>query len=200
MRWITRKKECPTCRAPCPSRRALVPDPEFDAIIAHVYPDLAVYDQHQTQLMERLMSSTSTVALTDSINEGMRQQYQSRSRGRPSLESTTTCEQNQNSVISQEMLPNERWLKLDLVSEADQSLPQIRKRYITVPPQTTAMHVSRYVLNQLIDMDSTQYGGMLAKDIIISQKMKRLQSMEKISPLCIGATVSVLRYCRSTVV
>ena len=34
-------KECPTCRERCPSRRFLRPDPNFDALIAVIYPDLA---------------------------------------------------------------------------------------------------------------------------------------------------------------
>jgi hypothetical protein len=35
---MIRKKECPSCRVPCPNKRNLRPDLRFDKIIAKIYP------------------------------------------------------------------------------------------------------------------------------------------------------------------
>ena len=38
------KKECPSCRVKCVSRRSLRRDPNFDAIVRKVYPRLEEYE------------------------------------------------------------------------------------------------------------------------------------------------------------
>ncbi len=53
------KKECPSCRGHCPSRRSLRTDREFDALIAVFHPDLDnVEEQTETELREILESQS----------------------------------------------------------------------------------------------------------------------------------------------
>lgn len=47
-------KECPTCRKKLISKRSLRPDPNFDALIAKIYPNREEYDAHQEKLLEKL--------------------------------------------------------------------------------------------------------------------------------------------------
>lgn len=47
------KKECPSCRVKCVSRRSLRRDPNFDAIVRKVYPRLEEYEAEQDAMIER---------------------------------------------------------------------------------------------------------------------------------------------------
>ncbi|GFZ03032.1 similar to RING 1B [Actinidia rufa] len=44
--------ECPACRAHCASRRSLRDDPNFDALIAVLYPDIDKYEEEELALYE----------------------------------------------------------------------------------------------------------------------------------------------------
>lgn len=48
------RKECPTCRVKCSSRRSLRPDPNLDALIACVYPDLDSYEEEEDTYIEHI--------------------------------------------------------------------------------------------------------------------------------------------------
>lgn len=47
-------KECPTCRKKLISKRSLRPDPNFDGIIAKIYPNREEYDAIHEKVLERL--------------------------------------------------------------------------------------------------------------------------------------------------
>lgn len=44
--------ECPACRTHCASRRSLRDDPNFDALVAAIYPDLDKYEEEELALYE----------------------------------------------------------------------------------------------------------------------------------------------------
>ena len=52
-------KECPTCREKCPSRRFLRPDPNFDALISVIYPNLKAWEEEETKRIEVLNRQNS---------------------------------------------------------------------------------------------------------------------------------------------
>ena len=45
MLWLCRNNECPACRTHCASRRSLRDDPNYDALIAALYPDIDKYEE-----------------------------------------------------------------------------------------------------------------------------------------------------------
>lgn len=47
-------KECPTCRKKLISKRSLRPDPNFDSIIAKIYPNREEYDALHEKVLEKL--------------------------------------------------------------------------------------------------------------------------------------------------
>lgn len=71
-------KECPTCRKKLVSKRSLRPDPNFDLLIAKIYPSRDEYEAHQTRVLEKLNKSHSQANLVQSINEGIKVQTQNR--------------------------------------------------------------------------------------------------------------------------
>uniref|UniRef100_A0A146M3B0 RING-type E3 ubiquitin transferase n=2 Tax=Lygus hesperus TaxID=30085 RepID=A0A146M3B0_LYGHE len=71
-------KECPTCRKKLVSKRSLRPDPNFDLLIAKIYPSRDEYEAHQVRVLEKLNKSHSQAALMNSINEGIKIQSQNR--------------------------------------------------------------------------------------------------------------------------
>lgn len=42
---VCSNNECPACRTHCASRRSLRDDPNFDALVAAIYPDLDKYEE-----------------------------------------------------------------------------------------------------------------------------------------------------------
>nr|SVE84332.1 EOG090X08BJ [Daphnia pulex] len=71
-------KECPTCRKKLVSKRSLRPDPNFDMLIAKIYPSRDEYEAHQERVLANLSKSHSQSALLNSIEEGMKIQSQNR--------------------------------------------------------------------------------------------------------------------------
>lgn len=47
-------KECPTCRKKLISKRSLRPDPNFDELIAKIYPSRDEYDAHQERVLAKI--------------------------------------------------------------------------------------------------------------------------------------------------
>ena len=45
------KNECPSCRIHVPSRRSLRPDPNFDALISKIYPDLDAFERYEERMI-----------------------------------------------------------------------------------------------------------------------------------------------------
>lgn len=66
-------KECPTCRKKLVSKRSLRADPNFDMLIAKIYPSRDEYEAHQERVLAKLNKQHSQ-ALAHSIEEGMRMQ------------------------------------------------------------------------------------------------------------------------------
>lgn len=71
-------KECPTCRKKCVSKRSLRPDPNFDLLIAKIYPSRDEYEAHQERVLAKFNQSHSQAALVNSITEGIKLQTQNR--------------------------------------------------------------------------------------------------------------------------
>ena len=45
-------KECPTCRKKLVSKRSLRPDPNFDQLVAKIFPDREEYEEQQEKVCE----------------------------------------------------------------------------------------------------------------------------------------------------
>ncbi|KAF5400760.1 Ring finger protein 1 [Paragonimus heterotremus] len=72
-------KECPTCRKKLVSKRSLRRDPNFDALIAKIYPSREEYEAHQDKILSKLNRHHLSAALTRSLE----QQLGLGSRNRP---------------------------------------------------------------------------------------------------------------------
>uniref|UniRef100_A0AAR5PDR0 RING-type E3 ubiquitin transferase n=1 Tax=Dendroctonus ponderosae TaxID=77166 RepID=A0AAR5PDR0_DENPD len=84
-------KECPTCRKKLVSKRSLRADPNFDLLIAKIYPSRDEYEAHQEKVMAKLNEFHSREAFVQSINEGIKLQSQNRApRGRKPNETVTS--------------------------------------------------------------------------------------------------------------
>jgi hypothetical protein len=49
--WFCRNNECPACRTHCASRRSLRDDPNYDALIATLYPDIDKYEEEVMSML-----------------------------------------------------------------------------------------------------------------------------------------------------
>ena len=73
-------KECPTCRKKLVSKRSLRPDPNFDALIAKIYPSRDEYEAHQERVLAKLKQHHNANAFSQSIDEGLRLQALNRAQ------------------------------------------------------------------------------------------------------------------------
>ena len=64
---IPGNKECPTCRKKLVSRRSLRPDPNFDALLAKIFPDREEYEEQQ----EKVWSLEPTLHIDSFRTNGM---------------------------------------------------------------------------------------------------------------------------------
>lgn len=92
-------KECPTCRKKLVSKRSLRADPNFDLLIAKIYPSRDEYEAHQEKVMAKLNEFHSREAFVQSINEGIKLQSQNRApRGRKPNETVTSEPQGETAT------------------------------------------------------------------------------------------------------
>lgn len=69
------KKECPTCRVHCSSRRHLRPDPNFDGLIAQIYPNLDEFEAKEDRLIEQINEKfRKSGSLIEHIEQGKKRQ------------------------------------------------------------------------------------------------------------------------------
>jgi len=118
-------KECPTCRKKLVSKRSLRPDPNFDSLIAKIYPSRDEYEAHQERVLAKLSKSHSQSALLNSIEEGMKIQSQNRPqrirKNAPELENTS-------SVASVTTTPN---VSAPSTPTPSESTPSAKKKHKT---------------------------------------------------------------------
>ncbi|KAJ4763802.1 E3 ubiquitin-protein ligase [Rhynchospora pubera] len=92
--------ECPACRTHCASRRSLRDDPNFDALISALYPDIDKYEEEQelafseeektrnkkiqASIAETFRRQTEALGKRKSVVRGRNSRRRVRGRGRPS--------------------------------------------------------------------------------------------------------------------
>lgn len=60
---VCRNNECPACRTHCASRRSLRDDPNYDALILGLYPDIDKYEEEVMYKLSRNQTLLSLVIL-----------------------------------------------------------------------------------------------------------------------------------------
>lgn len=78
--------ECPACRTHCPSRRSLRDDPNYDALIAALYPDIDSYEQEELAFHEDEKARNKQIQ--DSIAETIRRQAEALGKKRTVTKTT----------------------------------------------------------------------------------------------------------------
>ncbi len=73
-------KECPTCRKKLVSKRSLRPDPNFDGIIAKIYPNREEYDALHEKVLEKLNKKHLTAISSAHNNSTNSSSHKSKSR------------------------------------------------------------------------------------------------------------------------
>jgi len=61
------RKQCPSCRVACPSRRNLRRDIHFDALIAKIFPDIAEAEAEQDSLVQQIITGHNHKAFVQGI-------------------------------------------------------------------------------------------------------------------------------------
>ncbi|KAL8460474.1 hypothetical protein ACS0TY_032133 [Phlomoides rotata] len=81
--------ECPACRTHCASRRSLRDDPNYDALIAALYPDLDKYEEEELAFHEEEKARNKQIQA--SISQTFRRQAEALGKKRTSARVTTAA-------------------------------------------------------------------------------------------------------------
>lgn len=81
--------ECPACRTHCASRRSLRDDPNYDALIAALYPDIDKYEQEELAFHEE--EKTRNKQIQASIAQTLRRQSEALGRKRTTAKATAAA-------------------------------------------------------------------------------------------------------------
>ncbi|CAI9087415.1 OLC1v1021480C1 [Oldenlandia corymbosa var. corymbosa] len=79
--------ECPACRTHCASRRSLRDDPNYDALIAAIYPDIDKYEEEELAFHEEERARNKQIQ--DSIAQTFRRQTEALGRKRSARVTTS---------------------------------------------------------------------------------------------------------------
>ncbi|KAL0328868.1 UNVERIFIED_CONTAM: putative E3 ubiquitin-protein ligase RING1a [Sesamum calycinum] len=79
--------ECPACRTHCASRRSLRDDPNYDALIAALYPDIDKYEEEELAFHEEEIARNKQIQA--SIAQTFRRQAEALGKKRTSTRATT---------------------------------------------------------------------------------------------------------------
>ncbi|KAJ7563508.1 hypothetical protein O6H91_03G113400 [Diphasiastrum complanatum] len=86
---LGRNNECPACRTHCASRRSLRDDPNFDALIAVLYPDIDKYEEEEMALLDE--ETRRNKQIQASIAETFRRQSEAVARRRTTAKATAAA-------------------------------------------------------------------------------------------------------------
>ncbi|XP_020276050.1 putative E3 ubiquitin-protein ligase RING1a [Asparagus officinalis] len=81
--------ECPACRTHCASRRSLRDDPNYDALIAALYPDIDKYEEEELAFHEEEKNRNKKIQA--SIAETFRRQSNALGRKKPTAKATAAA-------------------------------------------------------------------------------------------------------------
>lgn len=75
------RKQCPSCRVACPSRRNLRQDTNFDALVAKIYPDIKKAEATLQKLTLSVIKAQNHGAFAKAMEDGMFKQKEKSRRG-----------------------------------------------------------------------------------------------------------------------
>ncbi|AQK66918.1 Putative E3 ubiquitin-protein ligase RING1a, partial [Zea mays] len=81
--------ECPACRTHCASRRSLRDDPNYDALIAALYPDIDKYEEEEFAFSEQ--ERIQNKKIQETIEETFRRQSDAIGKKRSMAKATATA-------------------------------------------------------------------------------------------------------------
>ncbi|CAM0883245.1 unnamed protein product [Alopecurus aequalis] len=81
--------ECPACRTHCASRRSLRDDPNYDALIATLYPDIDKYEEEEFAFSEEEKTRNKKIQAT--IEETVRKQSEAMGKKRSTAKATANA-------------------------------------------------------------------------------------------------------------
>lgn len=120
------KKECPSCRVKCASRRSLRADSNFDSIIRKIYPNL---DEYEAKEAERLLQITELYNISNTLEEGYKRQSQLK-------KSPRTLPPKRSSKYDRDHEPS-RYSRREDSEEYSPPPPPRSKRAASPPPHST---------------------------------------------------------------
>jgi len=178
------KKECPTCRMPCSSRRNLRPDPNFDSLIRVLYPDLERYEQQEETRVQQINQEYVAKAVAASVEEGMKRQKQAKrlreksekeyvppkkekKRGKPGKKpkDSPPAQSVNNSRVNPLPLPPDEISIAVAPHPSEKILPRLPRPFLRIPAAAVVRHINRFMAMKFPNMDLSHLKLALGKGV-----------------------------------
>ncbi|XP_038688663.1 putative E3 ubiquitin-protein ligase RING1b [Tripterygium wilfordii] len=164
--------ECPSCRRHCPSRRAFREDPNFDALVALLFPDIDKFEAEELAFQEEEIARNKQNQ--ESISLAFKRQAESQGKKRPSAIDSPS--------------PHQRSKRLDeACSSLDISVVDISE----VGEETEIDEAERESMGAVAQLDSLTEGVEMDEDdqleihiMLVSIEKQRIPGLEQPDIYC----------------
>eukprot|EP01094_Clydonella_sp_ATCC50884_P024486 TRINITY_DN6147_c0_g1_i6.p1 TRINITY_DN6147_c0_g1~~TRINITY_DN6147_c0_g1_i6.p1 ORF type:complete len:278 (-),score=75.41 TRINITY_DN6147_c0_g1_i6:52-885(-) len=134
------KKECPKCRTKVATHRDLRPDTSFDALIAALLGDVEQYEKAEQHKVSAINHQFNRAHLRESFESGVKRQRRAvRKLGHIPIELDEDDQKSKLKSVTFEMR----------VAADGGALPQLRRKFVSAPPQATVSHMRQFLVKQL---------------------------------------------------
>ncbi|XP_065192935.1 E3 ubiquitin-protein ligase RING2-A-like isoform X2 [Sycon ciliatum] len=175
-------RECPTCRKKLVSRRSLRADPNFDALIAKIYPSRDEYEAQQEHMMMRIKEQHNTKELTATLTEGIRLQKMSNP-----LRPIKRFGEDDDELVPKrardaeggdysdytgegDVTPQEQEVDLVLYPHPECIEKHLKKRFIKTTANATMFHLAKFISLRLW-LESHHNGDVCLVTVILLQPL-----------------------------
>ncbi|XP_019432120.1 PREDICTED: putative E3 ubiquitin-protein ligase RING1a isoform X2 [Lupinus angustifolius] len=165
--------ECPACRTHCASRRSLRDDPNYDALIAALYPDIEKYEEEELEFREEEKNRNKQIQA--SIAKVVQRQSEALGKKRKDTPgaSVTRSQRNQRNVHSRrqnQMIDNQGSEDNEEENDNNEKDSSSADERCTEPRQRKRKRWTRVRPSQPSSSRASPDGGSLESDMDISRE------------------------------
>lgn len=133
------KNECPSCRIHVPSRRSLRPDPNFDALIAKIYPDLHAFERYEEKMIQQFNKSRAELQV-------VRPPKRPRPPPRAPPQTTTATPKRARPAPERRAKPQANTVNFVLrVHPHETGVKGLAREYLSTSDQLKVMHLKKFL-------------------------------------------------------
>ncbi|XP_029128737.1 putative E3 ubiquitin-protein ligase RING1a isoform X2 [Cajanus cajan] len=175
--------ECPACRTHCASRRSLRDDPNYDALIAALYPDIEKYEEEELEFREEDKNRNKLIQA--SIAKVVQRQSEALVKRRTPGSYLTRSQRNQRNILSRrqnQMIDNQGSEDNEEENDNNEKDSSSTDERCTELRQRRRKRRTRGRPSQPSSSTASPDGGCIESDMDISRENRGISSRQMSKP------------------